>query len=485
MQNFFSYYYEFTKTSEPPANFHAWTAIGVISALLGKKCFIPQGRFTVFPNLYIVLVGEPATRKSTAMDIGKKILRTIEQVKLAPESSTREALIDRMAANKVECTLFGKDISYWQASAFISEFEQFLGGKHVNQSMVGFLTDIWDIPLFEEHTRKGGTITIHNPFFSLVGCCTPSWMNTKLQSDVISDGFSRRTIFVLDKEKNCRNPWPVTSEFEETMRKALHTDVKRMFLLSGRFDFTKEARKYYDERYYQQDEEASKHSEKVRHYFSSKHILVLKISMCLSAAFRNDRIVDSTLLKLAFTFLDENEKRLDAVFSGVGRNELKPYLDLLVKTIEERRKMTESTILELFLGDLGKHEILGIIDEATTLGRIKLVGGVGSEVTYVALKAPEPVVVKNLLELASHTSPSLEETPQGSPPSTLVPALDPATEQLLATQKQRRDDSQTGVLLRGKPHTPSESPALPSLSALGCKELEIAESDQQSNPQTS
>jgi hypothetical protein len=197
--NFFELYARYTDRTEPPPNFHAWSAVGAISALLGKKCQIPQGHWTIFPNLYIVLVGSPGTRKSTAMNIAKKLVRLVSEIPIAAESTSREALIDFMATSRVMCTSNGADISYWQASSFGTELEQFLGGKHINQAMVGFLTAIWDESIFVEQTRKGGTVTINNPYFTMLGCCTPGWVTEKLKNDVITDGFSRRVIFALEK----------------------------------------------------------------------------------------------------------------------------------------------------------------------------------------------------------------------------------------------------------------------------------------------
>ena len=76
-EDIFALYQDFTKRTEPPPNYHAWSLIGAISALLGKKCYIPQGHFTVFPNLYIVLVGQAAMRKSTALNIAKNFVRKV------------------------------------------------------------------------------------------------------------------------------------------------------------------------------------------------------------------------------------------------------------------------------------------------------------------------------------------------------------------------------------------------------------------------
>lgn len=467
MPNFFSFYSDYVKHTEPPPNFHAWSTIGAISALLGKKCYIPQGHFTVFPNLYIVLVGDPGTRKSTAMNIAKRLVRLIPEVPIAPESSTREALIDDLADNKVVATLNNKDVSYWQSSAFVTEMQEFLGGKHINQSMVGFLTAIWDEPVFKERTRKGGEVIIHNPYFSLLGCCTPEWMNTKLKQDVITDGFSRRTIFALETELNCLNPWPESSPDQLEHLAKLEMEATRVFQVGGIFMLTKQAREYYDDKYCSTREEAKQFSEKVQNYFTSKHILALKIAMCLSAGVSSRRIIDSSVIKLAFKFLEQSERGLDEVFSGVGRNELKAHADKVFSRICDAGEegLTERELLAISYDDVNMPEFREILETLQRQGRIHTQIKDSQDVArYRATKIVRPPQAARLLELASQLEVSSEPMMTATTSFDIARHLDPITERLLAHQKQRKDETAAGVLLKGTRVQGSASP--PNLSKL-------------------
>ncbi len=461
MSNFFAFYDDYVKSTEPPPNFHAWSAMGAISALLGKKCFIPQGHFTVFPNLYIVLVGDPGTRKSTAMNIAKRLVRLVPQVPIAPESSSREAMIDSMADSKVVATMNNKDVSYWQNSAFATEMQEFLGGKHINQAMVGFLTAIWDEPIFKERTRKGGEVIIHNPYFSLLGCCTPEWMNTKLKQDVITDGFSRRTIFALESELNTLNPWPEsTPEQIENLAK-LEIEVNRIFDITGLFTLTKEAREYYDYRYIHTREESKNFSPKVQNYFSSKHILALKLGMCLSAGIDSRRVISSEVIKLAFKFLEQSERSLDAVFSGVGRNELKAHADRIYARIADAgsKGITQRELLATSYDDVNMIEFNEILEILQKQGRVHVSTGATSQdaLTLKATALAKPAPAVPLLKLARRLTSSSEQTLGDSSAFSIARHLDPITERLLTHQKERKDQTASGLLLKGKPRPASES----------------------------
>ena len=86
---------KYTENTEPPYTFRLWTALHTITAVLQRKCYLPWGSLTFYPNMYIVLVAPPgAARKGTAMGPSLDMLSEPNLgVKLAAEAITREALI--------------------------------------------------------------------------------------------------------------------------------------------------------------------------------------------------------------------------------------------------------------------------------------------------------------------------------------------------------------------------------------------------------
>lgn len=388
------------------------------------------------------------------MKIAKSIVKTVEIVPIAPESVSREALIDDMAQNRVDAEEDGKDISYWQSSAFVGELEQFFGGRHINQQMVNFLTAIWDEDSFKERTRKGGEVIIRNPYFTLLGCCTPSWMNEKLKSDVISDGFSRRAIFCLENEPACLNAWPTLSDDEIGSLASLIPEASRINKIKGRFVFTKPAREYWDERYYNLRQEAKHHTEKMRHYFTSKHDLAMKVSMCVSAGIRDDRVIDSEILKIAYKFLDTSERHMDKVFSGVGQNALKAIADKMLERIRqagtrgiERRQLLAASYDEVPGGLKDFDEVITVLEQQ---GLIKLVSLTISEPPrYLAEQQQKQSEVVNLLELASRITPIAEELMKDLELGASIRPAGPIKTKLEVRQEQRNSDLERRVLIRG------------------------------------
>lgn len=66
----FNLFYDRIKPYPYPKNYFAWGLLAVMSALLGKKCFIENGNRPVYFQLYILLLGGMGTGKSTARDQG-------------------------------------------------------------------------------------------------------------------------------------------------------------------------------------------------------------------------------------------------------------------------------------------------------------------------------------------------------------------------------------------------------------------------------
>jgi hypothetical protein len=89
-------YLIYTKRSEPPTLYKAWTAVSVLAACLRRKCKLKWGTLTFYPNMYIVLVGPSGRcRKGTAMGPGEDFLTDLG-IKVASTSITREALIHQL-----------------------------------------------------------------------------------------------------------------------------------------------------------------------------------------------------------------------------------------------------------------------------------------------------------------------------------------------------------------------------------------------------
>lgn len=286
---------------------------------------MPQGYYNVYANLYIVLVGPPAARKSTAMSICKRLLRELKTIPFSAEATTKEALIREMADNQrtFDHPISGHKIPYAPITVCVTELSQFLSASKEN--MVDFLTTVWDQDFYDYKTKNKGpngernTDEIFGPYLNLLGCTTPSWISTYLKQDVISGGFSRRALFVYEDTRDRRITFPqittaMAAEWENVKRISA-----RISELRGEFKWAPDAIEYYDHWY---QTHKIKQDPSLVGYYDSKQILVIKIAMLFALSERQEIILRQDDIECALELLEITERNMLRVFEGVGRNEL-------------------------------------------------------------------------------------------------------------------------------------------------------------------
>jgi ABC-type phosphonate transport system ATPase subunit len=95
--NFIESYLDFYADTEVPTIFNRWSAITGISALLGRQCWVEHGHNVIYPNMYVMLVGESGTRKSTAVGFSRKLLTDVGYKKFAAKKTSKEKVPRRFA----------------------------------------------------------------------------------------------------------------------------------------------------------------------------------------------------------------------------------------------------------------------------------------------------------------------------------------------------------------------------------------------------
>ena len=90
--DFFDQYLDYTKDTEACSIYHRWCSIISISALLARNVYLKFGHFTVYPNIYGMLIGEPGARKTTAIKIAKELLRQTGYHTFAPNKTSKEKI---------------------------------------------------------------------------------------------------------------------------------------------------------------------------------------------------------------------------------------------------------------------------------------------------------------------------------------------------------------------------------------------------------
>lgn len=384
--SFLQNYRTFCSGNEANPTYHIFSGLSALSAITQRRIWIDQGYFKIFPNLYIVLVGPAGGRKTTAMDIAAGLIEKLGTVPFTTDCVTKEKLIMDIRAE--ERTVDGMPEIYKKdgmhvvspTALFLTELSDFLGPSSVG--MINFLTAVYDRSVYVYKTKNKGSEKLVGPYLTILACTTPEWITTYLRSDVISGGFSRRTLFVYEWEEGRRIPWPTVTPDMIIAYDAALSHCRRIQQLAGPMKWSDDAKKFYEEWYINLK---IPNDDTIRGYYKSKHIQLLKIAMLLSLAESTDMILRRSHLEFGLDLLKLAETNLVKVFQGMGRNELHAVankaLDYLRNTesreieLDGRKQpckvMFEKQLKALLYKDAGGRDIDDIISHLVSTDKIR------------------------------------------------------------------------------------------------------------------
>ncbi len=380
MNGFLKNYEIYTSGNECPTIFHQWSALATMSSLVSGRVWTDGGVFTTFANMYIVLVGDPGSKKTTAMSLGHKIIAQFKKIAYAPASITKEAMIQLMAREESPCKLAFKyqDKPYFFAhlSIFASEFINLLNAGGNPIGMIDFFTDVWDRcdGVYRDTTKNKGDNEIQRPFISVLGCMTPETVRMLQSLKIISSGMTRRCVFVHGTRAESPIAFPdITPEQAEAFKACVAWGVK-LQNVAGEFVWEPAARDIYKQFY--DLNFARKHkipSLILRQFLETKPAYIIKIAMLLWLSERTDALVlTAENITKAHKLISAVENGGALLFEGAGRNPLSSISQRIVQTVETAKMkiVNVKLIQSIFRAEASLEEIDKMLKEEQELERL-------------------------------------------------------------------------------------------------------------------
>ena len=378
----------YTDNTEPPVLYRTWAAVSTIAAALQRKCCLPWGSLTFYPNFYIILVGPPAARKGTAMGPAQDFLYDLD-IKMASEAITREALIRELKnANDNIIDPSTGTVSYHSSlTVFSPELTVFLG--YNNPQLLSDLTDWFDCrKRWVYRTKTQGTDEIFGVFVNIFGATTPDLIRATMPLDAIGGGLTSRMIFVYEEGQGKIVPAPFFSPSERILRDKLQEDLERIYLLRGEFRPTEEFLEVWIDWYTKQGENPPFHDKRFDGYLARRPMHLIKLSMILNASRTDNMILESCDLENALHLLERTEIKMPKTFAGVGASSTGGILAQVMAEIGNRKIMTFSELLMLFHQDVDKRTLEAMIEtlESMRFAKRSYSGGPEGEITIKYIK---------------------------------------------------------------------------------------------------
>lgn len=373
--DFFAAYFAYRDETEVPLLFNRWSAITALGAMLERNYCMQFGNKLINPNMYVMLMGSPGTRKSTAIkDIKSILTRTGYTTYSADKTSKEKFLLDlaglefddkgniietEITGDFLSQNLFG-DLASEQENAaqmFIAadEFNDFLGNG--NLEFISMLGNLWDYDgKYANRIKHGKSVSIYNPTISILGGNTPTSFSLAFPPETLGQGFFSRLILVYGEPNGRRITFPKTKLESETQALVdLLTEIKTK--VRGKAVITSGAESLLDKIY-----QGWKGLVDARFdsYSTRRFTHLLKLCLVTSAARASTTIAECDVI-YANTVLHYTERLMPKALGEFGKAKYSDVSHKIVQMLDRADKpMTIQEIWKEVVNDLEK---LGTLSE--------------------------------------------------------------------------------------------------------------------------
>lgn len=414
--SFISDYLEATSNNESPLSYHKWSCLSALSVLAGRRFWFRLGPFIYYPNFYTVLVGEPGVKKSAAMDVAKELIRKVGGFSIAATSTTKEAITKTMGHEKFGGKRFFKNgefmEEYNQLAIFATEFTTFLGVNPIG--MIDFLTSIYTEKVYDEKFKNAGDAFFTGPYITMLACMTPETAKGFLKLNILTGGFSRRTMFVWGSHgKPCA--WPGDSPAQQAAMERCIAWGKTLQFASGECTFSEEAKVWWEEWYNKNYAEVKDRKPSTQAYFLTKHEFLIKTSILLAIAESESRIITPAHFEMMNkNFFAPVEENLERVFEGAGLNPNASAAAQICRMLEALDKPMSQKKLEGLFFDAATsiNELRDTLSHLCNVGRLaKRELSRGPQSLGTVIGTPQAIARHTDVELAVFLQPSATPLP--------------------------------------------------------------------------
>jgi hypothetical protein len=329
-----------------------------VAGALQRKVYLEWGFETIYPNLFVVLIGPSGkARKGVALGIAKSLLLGLPSVSIAPESTSgREALILAMKRSLSNFSLpnGGKINFHCSITAFSEELSVLLGQGDIK--LLANLTDWYDSKdEWEYETIGRGKDSLQGLCFNLMGATAPDWLQSMLPQEAVGGGFTSRVIFIVEeaKGKTVPEPPPPNKELGDRLRR----DLERINQLKGEFTFTESGKRCYINWYKEQDRLLGEDTPAVKDtrfaaYCERRATHLRKLMMLVSASQGDTLKLDQVDFDKAIRILQTAEVKMGKTFGGLGQAKNSDVTEKILNYIKSVKTTTRKVIIARFYRDV-------------------------------------------------------------------------------------------------------------------------------------
>lgn len=365
MQSWLDVLTQSTRELEPPERFFWWSGVAAISAILRKNVWINRFSYTLYPNVYVLLVSaKSGLRKGLPVDYAKSIVDKLECTRVIAGRNSVQGVVKELSEQR---TLENGRI-LTDAQAFLCAPE--LGSFMVrDQDALTILTDLYNT---HEHakswknTLKNSPVeALKSPCITLLGASNVPLFDDLVKGKDMEGGFIARTFVIYEKERRSINSLMFRPEFL-VPKEELSDCLKRLLTVTGEFKIPEVVKHQYNDWYkYLAGNSYDDRTGTLERLGDQ----VLKLSMIISMAKSNELVIDEESMAEAIAKCEEFFTGTKLVSMGQGTSEIAPAVTRVLRCLlaAEDNTMERQKIMRKIWPDVDSVNFDRVMD---TIGEI-------------------------------------------------------------------------------------------------------------------
>lgn len=384
--NFIDAYLDYALDGFCPDSYHLWTCLSIISGAAERKVHLIADGIHYYPNIFVMLVGNPGTGKSTALKRGTILMEKIaldydQTYKVFSGQMTQAGLITTM--DIMSTFKDGDEDTVYSSGYYHASEASDSGLQNLHGDFNATLCAMYDCDDVYMKTLKKESYLIYNPSLSIIAGSTFDFLKTLVNQNSVMGGLASRFTYVIAKEKRAiSSTWgdDTGARFraDPVKQKLLFEDLCAITRLKGQFRIERSAFQLYKPWHAKYNEEyLSLKSERMESITVRKPTLHKKILMLVSLAESDDLIITAEHMERSLAYVDEVTKDNARIISTalisnkVNQDALSQFILQSIKAAGG--KLNIKYLKQKYLtygGDISKYE--STIKMLTEAGMVKL-----------------------------------------------------------------------------------------------------------------
>jgi hypothetical protein len=380
--SFMDQYLQYIGESECPTFYHRWCCLSMVGAYIGRSYHLDHGHFKLHANLYVMLIGSPGARKSTAIKIAQRVIKDAGYTKISADRSSKEKFLLDLAGEEIEGGAVLDNIldsNLWGESAgadnemYIAcdEFNDFIGTGNIE--FISMLGSLWDFNgTYKNRIKSGKSVSISDPTISILGGNTPVNFARAFPPEILGQGFFSRLLLIHGENTGRKITFP--QKPSEASTTALVRALQQIKISAvGAASLPVESQKLLDKIYttYKGIDDTRFES-----YTQRRFSHLLKLCLVISAIHYCDTILPEHIIE-ANTILTHTEHLMPSALGEFGKSKHSDVTHKVMQVLNGAYDIMSLTELWVHVHkDLDKLSELGeIIKNLSLAGRIVAVQG--------------------------------------------------------------------------------------------------------------